>query len=260
MNHVYNALWAENLKFRRSKLFPISIIVAFFFDLVMAFMMFVLKHPETARRYGLIAAKASIAGRADWPSYFLLLTMVVMAGGLIGFGFIASWIFGREYSDRTVKDLLALPAPRSAVVTAKFIAVGLWSVFLSLLVFAGGLLCGAVVGLDDWSIDVLAEGAARFAGTAGLTLVLSAVPALFASFGRGFLPPVGFIILSLLLAQISQLLGYAAYFPWAIPLVFSGAGGTDAGPLGAASYIIVLTVSAAGLAGTYAWWRLADQT
>jgi hypothetical protein len=30
-------------------------------------------------------------------------------------------VFGREYSDRTVKDLLALPIPRTLVVAAKFI-------------------------------------------------------------------------------------------------------------------------------------------
>jgi ABC-type transport system involved in multi-copper enzyme maturation permease subunit len=42
---------------------------------------------------------------------------------VIGFAFVTSWVFGREYSDRTVKDLLALPAPRSSIVLSKFIVV-----------------------------------------------------------------------------------------------------------------------------------------
>ena len=35
------------------------------------------------------------------------------AGGLFLFGFLFIWVFGREYSDRTAKDLLALPTARS---------------------------------------------------------------------------------------------------------------------------------------------------
>jgi len=46
--------------------------------------------------------------------------------GLIGFAFVTGWVFGREYSDRTVKDLLALPTPRLSIVLSKFIVVAIW--------------------------------------------------------------------------------------------------------------------------------------
>ena len=46
---------------------------------------------------------------ADWNSYFGILTQSIGVGGVLIFGFVASWIFGREYSDGTAKDLLALP-------------------------------------------------------------------------------------------------------------------------------------------------------
>ena len=68
----------------------------------------------------------------DWPSYLGLLVEMISALGLLGFGFIASWVFGREYSDRTVKDLLALPIPRSYIVVSKFIVIVIWSVLLAL--------------------------------------------------------------------------------------------------------------------------------
>ncbi|MEV0143917.1 MULTISPECIES: ABC transporter permease [unclassified Nonomuraea] len=34
---------------------------------------------------------------------------------------IAIWLFGREFSDHTAKDLLALPTSRTAIVAAKFV-------------------------------------------------------------------------------------------------------------------------------------------
>jgi ABC-2 type transport system permease protein len=37
-----------------------------------------------------------------------MLAQGIAIGGLFVFGFIMSWIFGREYTDRTMKDLLAL--------------------------------------------------------------------------------------------------------------------------------------------------------
>ena len=69
-----------------------------------------------------------MAGVADWPTYLDLLAQSIAVGGLILFSLIGSWVFGREFVDRTVKDLLALPTARSAIVAAKFlvIAPGQW--------------------------------------------------------------------------------------------------------------------------------------
>jgi ABC-2 type transport system permease protein len=50
-------------------------------------------------------------------------------------------VFGREYSDRTLKDLLALPTLRSAIVLAKFVVVASWSAALTVVILT------AVAGL-----------------------------------------------------------------------------------------------------------------
>jgi ABC-type transport system involved in multi-copper enzyme maturation permease subunit len=259
MKSIIAALWAEVLKIRKSKLLWISIMAAFFFAFVMGFLMFVLKNPEIARKYALIAAKASIAGEADWPSFFMMLTMGMAGAGFMGFGFLASWIFGREYSDRTFKDMLALPASRSSIILSKFVALVIWCCLLSLLMFALGLLAGSIVGLDGWSNETVSNGAVTFIVTSILTILLVTPVAFFACFGRGFLPPLGFMVLTLILAQIAGLLGYGQYFPWAIPLITSGAAGSEIQPLGVESYIILFLTSIAGLLGTFAWWRFADQ-
>ena len=78
------------------------------------FFMIVMKDPDLARRLGLISAKAQIvAGSADWPTYLGMLAQATAIGGIMLFGLIGSWVFGREYSDHTLKDL-ALTEPVSA--------------------------------------------------------------------------------------------------------------------------------------------------
>jgi ABC-2 type transport system permease protein len=252
------ALWAEGLKIRRSRILWISVGFGVFLDVVMGFFMFILKNPEVARRYRLVAAKASIAGQADWPSFFGLLSQAAAVAGLVGFGFVASWVFGREHSDRTLKDLLSLPASRGSIVTAKLIATVSWCLGLSALVFAAGLGAGSLVGLGGSDPGVLGAGARTYAVSAALTVLLVTCVAFVASAARGFLPALGFVVLSVLLAQVVTVVGYGAYFPWAVPALRAGAAGPEAARLGAASYLTVCVTSIAGLAGTFAWWRYAD--
>jgi ABC-2 type transport system permease protein len=94
----------------------LTLLAAFLIPFVGGFFMLILKDPEMAQRMGFISTKAQIAGTADWPSYLGLLAQAVAIGGLIIFGFVSSWVFGREYADRTIKDLLALPISRTSIV------------------------------------------------------------------------------------------------------------------------------------------------
>lgn len=83
-----------------------------------------MKDPDLARRLGLISAKAQIvAGSADWPTYLGFLAQATAVGGILLFALIGSWVFGREYSDRTISDLLPLPTPRRSIVLAKFVVL-----------------------------------------------------------------------------------------------------------------------------------------
>src|SRR5699024_1298166 len=45
--------------------------------------------------------------------YINLHAQMIAVGGIFVFGFVTSWIFGREYADKTVTDLLALPYSRA---------------------------------------------------------------------------------------------------------------------------------------------------
>jgi ABC-2 type transport system permease protein len=82
--------------------------------------------------------------------------------------------------------------------------------------------------------------------------------AYLASATRGYLGAVGGIFLALVFAQLTSVIGRGEYFPWAIPIIFTGAAGPDS-LIGPASYAIVALTSLAGLAATLWWWERADQ-
>jgi ABC-2 type transport system permease protein len=256
MNNIAQAIWVEMLKARRSRMPLLTALGYSLVPLTLGFFMVVLRDPEMARRAGLITAKAQMTmGTADWQTYIKFLALATGAGGIILFGLIVSWVFGREYSDRTVKDLLALPTSRSAIVFAKFIVVAVWSAALIVLICLLGLAVGAAVGLDQVPVEVFLHGGITIAITALLTIALVTPIGFFASAGHGYLPPIGIVILAMALAQVIGVTGRGEYFPWAIPVLYS-----QGETLGAISFVIVILTSIAGIAGTFLWWELADQT
>ena len=261
MTNLPQAVWVELLKARRSRM-PLLTVLAFSLaPFAGGFFMIVLKDPDMARRLGMISAKAQIlAGAADWPTYLGLLAQATAIGGIILFSFIASWVFGREYSDRTIKDLLALPTQRLTIVLAKFILVLVWSAALTGVIYLIGLGVGLAVALPPAAAETFRQGTLAMAVTAGLTITLVTPIAFFASAGRGYLPPMGAAILAVILAQVIAAAGWGEYFPWSIPALYAGMAGPEYAAIGWTSYAIVALTSLAGLVGTFAWWELADQT
>ena len=256
MNNFAQAVWVEMLKARRSKM---PLLTALGFSLIPlggGFFMIILKDPEFARRVGLISAKAQITmGVADWPTYLQFLTLGTAMGGIMLFSLIGSWVFGREYSDRTVKDLLALPTSRSAIVLAKFVVIAGWSAALTALILSIGLAVGTAVVLPPVPAQVILQGGVTLAITAILAIAVVTPIIFFASAGHGYLPPVGVAILAVGLSQVVGIIGYGEYFPWTIPGLYS-----QGENLGIVSYVIVILASVAGIASTLTWWELADQT
>lgn len=261
MNGFLPSLWAETLKMRRSKV-PLFTAIGFsIMPLMVGLFMIILKDPEAARSMGLISAKAQVlVGVADWPTFFSILTQAVAVGGGILFAIITIWVFGREFSDHTAKELLALPTSREAIVTAKFIVIALWILVLTILIFLIGLVVGKLVVIPGWSAELVRSAGVDILGVTALVTALLPFVALLASVGRGYLPPFGWTILTVVLAQIAAITGWGDWFPWSVPALFSGAAGPRSELMGFHSYIIVILASLIGLAATFYWWLKADQT
>jgi ABC-2 type transport system permease protein len=223
MKNYIQTLWVEILKVRKSKVFWISVIFFCFIPMVLSLMIFVQKYPEIAAKLGMIGEKAELMklGEPNWSNFFNLVNMFLSAVGLIGFGFITSWVFGREYSDKTLKDVLALPISRGYIVAAKLITSLIWSVILSIVFFILSLLMGAIVGITDRSADIFRVSLSVYLTVMSLTILLSTPIAFLTCWSRGILLPIGFIILVMILSNFTGLVGLSSYFPWSVPGLFS---------------------------------------
>jgi ABC-2 type transport system permease protein len=254
------ALWAETLKARRARVPLVTLLGFALAPLVGALFMKILLDPAWAAHFGALTTKARLsAAHGDWPTYFGLLAQALAIGGSILFSLVVIWVFGREYSDRTAKDLLALPTPRAAIVAAKLCLVVLWSAILTLWIYLLGLALGALLRLPGWTMDTWLHATARFALTACLTIALTLPLAWVASAGRGYLPAIGAMVLLVFLSQILSVLGLGPWFPWAAPALLSGAAGPEAENLGVGTYLLVTATVLGGIAGVISWWRTADQ-
>lgn len=261
MKGLQAAVWAETLKVRKSKMLIITLLAFSGIAITMGLMVFVSRYPELVGNSAMVSAKSSMF-KDDWSSYFELLIMILLTLGTIGFGTITGWVFGREYSDRVVQDLLALPVPRYTIVLSKFITIIAWSLLLSLILFACGLLTGFVVDIAHWSTGIAYHYFTIFMVTSCFTMLLCTPVALVASYARGYLAPLGFVIGTLIVTQILfvGIPNTTLYFPWAIPALYSGVSGVGAPNPNLISYMVLILTITLGFVGTVAWWRFADQS
>ncbi len=257
MNSLTDMIWVEMRKAIRSRMPLWTALGSLFMPLGIAFLIFVARNSEISQKLGLVSAKANLIAYSatDWPAYLVLFGEIIAAAGFILFVLIVSWIFGREFVDGTLKDMLAVPVRRSSILLAKFIVTAVWSVGLAVVIFVAGLVMGAMIRLPGGSTGVILHGTILLVVTAFLAIAVALPFAFFASAGRGYLLPIGLAILILIMTNFVAIVGWGEYFPWAVPGLYSQA----KLPLPAISYGIVFLTSLAGMLGTYLWWKFADQ-
>lgn len=262
MKQQIQAFRAEILKNRHSRIIWITFLAFSLAPLFGGTFMLLMKGNGYEGLSGAFKSKAVLLSfEANWNSYLGLLSQAVGVGGVLIFGFVASWLFGREYSDGTAKDLLSLPISRVKLLNAKFIYYTLWCFALVVSNLLLGLLIGLALNLSGWSIELFSENIKIYFITTILIILLNTPIAFFAVAGKGYLTPLGIVAVLLVLAQIIGAMGIGNYFPWAVPGLYSGSGGTDMkADLNLLSYLILVITSIAGYFSTIIWWKYADQT
>jgi len=258
MQALLTVIQTEMYKARKAKALWITAALFTIVPVVSSFFMYVLNNPELAEASGLLGAKAQIAGEASWSAFLMILSQMIAVGGIIVYGFVIAWIFGREYADRTIKDLLALPFSRSIVVYGKFLTGLLIHVYLSGYIILLGFILGFAIRLPGWN-EMLASGSMFTLGIITFFIIILSTPAaFFASIGRGYLAALGFIIVILIVSQLITVLGYGDYFPWAIPALMGGIDGAEAIQLTAFHWGMILIVSSLGVGLTVYEWNFSD--
>lgn len=244
-------LHTELLKLRHSKVTVLTLVAFMLAPLGGGLFMWIIQEPERASRLGLIGAKASFIGlEATWTGYFLMLNQAVGIAGMLLLAVIAAYVFGREYAEGTAKNMLALPVPRPWFVLAKFVVVALWWAVLVAAILAESLVVGAALGLGGLSAPTFLAGAGDVLLSASVVFLLTPVVAWIATLGRGYLPPLGFAMLTLVLGNIFGATGWGKWFPWSIAPLFAGVAGPRVEALAPGSIVVVVLTCLAGIAAT----------
>jgi len=118
-----------------------------------------------------------------------------------------------------------------------------------------------LVKLDGWTNQSILQFTSTFSVSSLLNILLFTPVSLITCISRGYLLPVGFIILTMIVTQLVGvgLTAISPYFPWTIPALISGVAGPGNPEANIFSWIILGATSLLGFAGTAAWWRYADQ-
>lgn len=254
----------ESFKLRKSKILFFTIAACVLISVMIGFFIYISLHPELFNDNSLIGTKASLFAITTWQAYFTLMLQMIVFMGFILYGFLTIWVFGREYSDRTLKDLLALPISRTSILLSKFIVASIWSFILSMVLFICSILIGFAINLHGWSTDVAFHVLFYYTLASVLAILITAPVALVASIGKGYLAPFGYIITVTVLAQFinTGLPGLDPYVPWILPALVSQSGVPSTVPLPALnllSYLIFFGTVLLGVFGTIYYWNYTDQ-
>jgi len=256
---VAQVLATEFLKLRRCKVTWLTLAALSIGPLAIALMMWIVREPGRAAQLGLLGTKANLSGlTATWPAYFSMLTLMVGIGGMLLLSFIVAYIFGREYTEATAKNLLALPVGRHWFVLAKLVVVAVWWAVLVVAVLAESFALGAALALPGFSVTLAVSAVHDALLAAAIAYLLAPVVAWIAMLGRGYLPPLGFALAMLALGQVFSKTGWATWFPWSIVPLYIGAIGQPVTTLAPSSLVVVALTFLAGIAATIAQLGWAD--
>jgi len=190
-----------------------------------------------------------------WVGYLSAGAQITAVAGLLGFGVVLAWLFGREFADGTVTGLFAIPVGRGTVAAAKLVVYVCWAVVVSAgLIFtllSFGLASGlGVPGTEVWGL------LAREYGVALLTAGLAIPAAWAATLGRGLLPGIATIIGIVVLAQIAAISGIGGWFPFSAPGLWAASAGPGlSSVVSPVQLALVVPVTAAFGALTLLTWR-----
>lgn len=184
-------------------------------------------------------------------TFFMYSTVI----GLMGFGILSSWAFGREYQDGTYKDILSLPIPRTKLVCAKFLALELCFIGTTVIAIGVTFGLGSCFGLTGFDLFLAGSVVKRLFTATLYNISLSFLYPFIAGIVRGVLAPVSVSFGALIMAVVFGSQPVGRYIPWSVPGIYL----SDPQIVNSASRLSIFIIVIIGVYGTILWWNYADQ-
>ena len=247
---------AEFLKLKRSRM-PMwsGLIVLVAAGLGLAVLP-VLADPKTQAeiaKSGGVFAKAVAAGmyQPTWTNY-LRVGLQGMSGswGILTFGLVTAYVFGREYKEGGAKTMLTLPIRREYAIVAKLVVLAAWVFGLGLLSVALTMGATAMLGAGGFSWSGVLQNTAETLEVIALLYCTLPLVAWFAVRGRGYLQPMLFSLGVMMVGNALVATPASPFVPWNMPLHLVGASWypVSPSPLVPLSWVVALATFAIGAA------------
>jgi ABC-2 type transport system permease protein len=230
--NILSALYCETIKVLRSLVFWLTFVV-----FAVSFVIIIL----------------GIKSRS-WADFFDIFLAVAGTVELLVTFFVAARVFGREFMDKMNKDLIAKPMSRTTVVLSKFIIIFLWCFVFMIFLLLFNLAITFLSGFTGFTSVLLFEALPRYIIVSLFYIIICPAGAFVSSISKGILAPIGIIFVINIASNVLVYTSAAVYVPWTIPSTF-----LQTGSLTVVSIVILIATGLAGIAGTLAWWRFAEQ-
>jgi ABC-2 type transport system permease protein len=247
---MMRAFKAELLKLKGARMHLWAALAVVGYGVISATLLPALKDPKMLARIS--AAGGSFGQAATGGLYKINWTNVLrtvpqgIAGswGFLLFGVITAYLFGREYSEGTAKNMLTLPVRREYFVLAKMAILALWVLLLTLLSLAVAIVAGLFMNLGPLTWTLVWSSLGMSLQVSLLLYLTMSFVAWLAMLGKGYLPPMIFTAAMMTVGMLFVVRAWSRWLPWSMPVLLTGASWMPVPPaqLVPASWIVAVAV------------------
>jgi bacitracin transport system permease protein len=240
---LVDLLAVELLKMKRSRMLLLSLLGTAVAPVMVIFTLLLNGKAETPEGFEIIFYNTNL--------YSVLLIGVPL------YSVMAAYLFSREYTEDTLKNLLTIPVSRTALMLSKMLLFFIWVLFLTLVAWVLALLLGLIWQVEGLSEALILDSLAAYGIAAALLTALS-TPIIWITMAMKNYVPAIIVSISISLVNV---MGFSwdkrGLLPWTAAFDIAHNSLMPAYPA-AVSWTIIAVVSLSGFAGTILYFRKAD--
>lgn len=231
----------EFLKLKRSNIFLLSLMGAILPPLLMFIAVIAFDEAQT---FDLLFTNVNM--------YLSALFAVLL------FAIMISYLFGREYTEHTLKSMLTIPISRGEFLLSKYVMFLVWILILTVVTSVSTTVFGFVAGLSGFTLNLFIDSFVQLL-YANVLLFLTFSPFVFLSlFITNMVPAMvggaGLTLVNLMIYGQT----WAPYVPWVCPYLIASGEIAEYATSVSVSYGIILATFIIGLTISYIYFTKMD--
>jgi len=195
---LVSLLFTELLKLKRSSMFLISILGAAVAPFVVVVATYV-HEPATPFK----------------ELFYNVNLYTVLIIGVPLYGVVTTYLFNREYTENTLKNILTIPVSRVSFIMSKTLLLFMWIMMLTVTAWGITLVLGLLTQFNGINISVLTESLKQFIIGGLLLFILSSPIILLTLVMKNYVPTIIFTVVITLINVMGGNSEHRALFPWA---------------------------------------------